>query len=1129
MGRKQSYQRIITYLALGVLGVTPSSGGESRPEASTGVVVQEVKPGFAGEKAGLQPGDVIFSWSREASLPASPALESGPIRSPFELWWVQTEQAPRGSITLHGGRGEDDRQWILSSQLWEVQVIPELPADLLTLYRAGKESRGQGKLSEALHPWKAAAASVARSGEIELAIWFHTARASTAAEGALWDEVDAAYEDALELADEHSPVLTRIWILLHWGETCLRRNLFDRAQDLYERALRSAELQFPRSLVTATALHLLGNTQGIQDNLSSSEDFFRRSAALYEELAPVSAGLASTLNGLGITAAKRGDLDAAENFFGRSLSIYQMLDPEGGGAAGAWHHLAMVAHIRGDLAAAEERFRRALALREKLGGSDLAYSFESLAILAQERGDLTVAEELLLRSLAIKQKDMPESLDVAHALHNLGRLAAMRGNLETADDYTLRALAIREKVAPGSLDVAVTLEALGMRAQNRGNLTAAEDYLRRALAIYQAVIPEAPEVARTLANLGDVMRERGDLATAELQIKRALEMVEKLAPGSIDLAETLDLLAGVHFQSQNWKEAESLTHRALAIYGKTFPEGSKYMMSLHRLGRILQRTNRQEKAAAAFENAVALFESQRARSGESSDVRSLFATQYRGLYHDYLAAQVGLGRLAEAFHSLERGRARGFLQLLAERDLTFASHLPEGLARDRRSLAAQYDQIQAGLAQLSPGQDDEKIKQLQEQLRGLRARQAALINEIRKSSPRFASLQYPEPFDLAQAQAALDPGTVLLSYSLGEDRSYLFVVEASAGPDSGLSVFTLPVGEKDVREKVEVFRNLLQNPGASLEALRTQGQRLYQDLVEPAERQIRHAERLLISPDGPLHSLSFAALIRQNRYLIDWKPIYTVLSATVWAEIKGRRRELLKPEEVLVAALGDPVYSHLPVEPRDTTEALQTADVRAVIRQRKLSLAPLESTRDEVLGISATFPKTRLFLGPEATEEKAKAIAPQAQILHFACHGLLDERFPLNSGLALTFPDHPIEGQDNGLLQAWEIFEQVRLDADLVTLSACDSGLGQEMGGEGLVGLVRAFQFAGARSVLASLWSVADDSTALLMKRFYTYLRQGQTKDEALRAAQLDLIRSEKSELSHPYHWAGFALYGDWR
>ena len=147
--------------------------------------------------------------------------------------------------------------------------------------------------------------------------------------------------------------------------------------------------------------------------------------------------------------------------------------------------------------------------------------------------------------------------------------------------------------------------------------------------------------------------------------------------------------------------------------------------------------------------------------------------------------------------------------------------------------------------------------------------------------------------------------------------------------------------------------------------------------------------------------------------------------------------------------------------------------------------------------------------------------------LHIASHGLLDDRFPLDSALAFSIPERWREGEDNGLLQAWEIFEQVRLDADLVTLSACDTGLGKVLGGEGLLGLARAFQYAGARSVLASLWSVSDDSTGELMRRFYGYLKQGQAKAEALRSAQLDLLRDP--ELSHPFHWAGFELVGDWR
>jgi CHAT domain-containing protein len=146
--------------------------------------------------------------------------------------------------------------------------------------------------------------------------------------------------------------------------------------------------------------------------------------------------------------------------------------------------------------------------------------------------------------------------------------------------------------------------------------------------------------------------------------------------------------------------------------------------------------------------------------------------------------------------------------------------------------------------------------------------------------------------------------------------------------------------------------------------------------------------------------------------------------------------------------------------------------------------------------------------------------------VHFATHGLLDDRFPLNSALALTIPDRSDEGE-NGLLQAWEIFEQVRLDADLVTLSACETALGAEASGEGLLGLTRAFHYAGATSVLGSLWRVPDRSTAELMAAVYRHLYAGVSKDEALRRAQRAAI--ENPETIDPFHWAGFTLSGLWR
>jgi len=394
----------------------------------------------------------------------------------------------------------------------------------------------------------------------------------------------------------------------------------------------------------------------------------------------------------------------------------------------------------------------------------------------------------------------------------------------------------------------------------------------------------------------------------------------------------------------------------------------------------------------------------------------------------------------------------------------------------------------------------------------------------------------------------------MLSYIIGESESYLF----NLGPEDDLRVQALPIGESELRQRVEKFRGLIaEAQGTALgefraAELRRLSKELYNLLIAPAADRIEKAERVLIVADGPLHYLPFAALLREtssedehphDQYLAEWKPFHSVLSATVYAEIKKDRPGPTKSQTgspLFFSAFGDPQFP----AGLETKGPEQIADirVRSAIRRGILQFEPLPSSRREVEGIASLFPsdKVAIFLGAEATEERAKAIGKGARILHFATHARLDDRFPLNSALVLTIPEGFPEDRDNGLLQVWEIFEKVRLNADLVVLSACDTGLGAEQGGEGLIGLTRAFQYAGARSVIASLWSVRDQATSELMIRFYKHLRAGLPKDEALRQAQVELIRSpievgnEKGKktlfnASKPYFWAGFQVYGDWQ
>ena len=315
---------------------------------------------------------------------------------------------------------------------------------------------------------------------------------------------------------------------------------------------------------------------------------------------------------------------------------------------------------------------------------------------------------------------------------------------------------------------------------------------------------------------------------------------------------------------------------------------------------------------------------------------------------------------------------------------------------------------------------------------------------------------------------------------------------------------------------------------------------------------------MLIVGDGPLLSLPFSALTRRNadgrrQFVVEWKPTLFAASATTY--IANFRLDSLSNKAGALVAFGDPV---IPLRARaqqdgelrnaDTDVAKEIAEADNTAQDKAESdaapadaelaaelarsgrLGRLPATRGEVTGIVGLYgSQAQALLGRDATEERAKTLGPSARILHLATHGLINDRLPLNSGLLFSPPQGPKEG--NGLLQAWEIYDGLRLTADLVTLSACDTALGEEARGEGLMSLTRAFQVAGARTVVASLWKIADTSTASLMTRFYRELKSGNAKDASLQAAQRALLSGEQGSgrWRHPFYWAAFQAYGAWQ
>jgi CHAT domain-containing protein/tetratricopeptide (TPR) repeat protein len=1248
---------LLTLIAIhGFFSPLDSSQVAIAEEFGSGVIVETVVPGSAGDRAGVRPGDILTSWGRSAAMPANPSGARGVIRSPFDLAEIAVEQAPRGVVTLEGTRGDGQFTAAMPPGDWGISSRPRMAAPVLAAYREGSGWIGGGEVEKGIAIWRRGATLATRNGAPETAAWLSLKIAmSLAALDAAWQAVEenreqahSAYATAVSAARDSSDPIILAQALEAEADGLAQHGAFSRATEQYLEAAQARARVNPQSLALAQILRKQARAWREAASPSTPADFVSRgytldaeatstlrvaaaslveSAKLTERLAPQSLALATILNEQALVAARLLDLEAARRLQQRALAIEKGLvsgSPEAtatrqavDGIVTLWRitadslmnaggnfiaEQAYLLEVQRDLDGARQIFERLYpgcddaargpAGELVLGCRRLAHTLNNLGMVAAQRGNPGVGQRLIERARLINEalrmhqifdkpspsgggvvNDSDAAFDVSRNLNNLGTVAWLRGDLDTAADYFTRALDTRMKCGtPCAGGLALTYRHLARVATGRLDLDKAADLYREALKVDETALKSADPrfsstplvraVATGYKGLADVAYASHDYAEAQRLYMEALSRQRKAVPKSLELAETLVRLGMVARDAGNLSAAEALLREAITVANGVVPDSPEVATAAHTLGTVLVRTGRLDEAATYYSMAITALESESSKLGGAEDVRSRFVAQRGAMYYDYIKLLVDRKDHPGAFQLLERSRAQSLRALLAERDLVFREDVPAALDRERRQINSRYEKVHA-LLQIGQGAD--QVENLRAQLRALRDQRQAIADRIRETSPRLAAIEYPQPLAAPDARQALDPGTVLLSYAVGETETLLFILQPSqrlvaASPD--LEVFRLPIGRQKLQGEIRGFQSVI-DPGTQSSrpnralvpagnrvktddlSLEERGTRLFDTLIRPAYQFVAASTRVLISADGPLHALPFGALIDRaarpgtDRYLIEWKPVHTIVSATVYAEVRKRRWSADVAPVMELVAFGDPDYS----ESGATTQIIAYPDF-AAIRQGRLS--PLPGTRAEVERVSALYtPNARVYLGRDATEERLKEIAtrsvrPGLRYLHIASHGLLDDQFPLDSALALSTPATAVDSHDNGLLQAWEIYEQLRIDADLVTLSACETGFGEDIGGEGLISLSRAFLYAGAHSVLASLWRVNDDSTADLMARFYTHLKAGRSKDEALRAAQIDFIRRKSSssggqpgprpgDWSHPYHWAGFSIVGDWR
>jgi CHAT domain-containing protein len=415
-----------------------------------------------------------------------------------------------------------------------------------------------------------------------------------------------------------------------------------------------------------------------------------------------------------------------------------------------------------------------------------------------------------------------------------------------------------------------------------------------------------------------------------------------------------------------------------------------------------------------------------------------------------------------------------------------------------------------------------KIDQIRKKQTELDHQYQDLIIEIRNTNPMYAEVQYPQPLKLVQAQALLDDDSVLLEYFLGSGGSSLFVVSKN-----DVAVFPIKKSD-DLSKLVTELRNVIMKPDPIYDASEktyskytTLAATLYADTLKPAEPVLKTKSKVFIAPDGALSYLPFESLLTQKvsaskidftklpyfarDHEIDYIPSISVLASIA----KNKHQDSSGQMQLL--AFADP-----------SLKGARPGNDRSV-RSWAGKLTQLPHAREEVKGISQFYPQNEVTVvtGNDASESKLKQMKLDSyKRLHFASHGLIDEEKPEYSALVLTAGDET----EDGFLTMREVFD-LKLNADLVVLSACKSGLGKEIRGEGITGISRAFLCAGTPSVLVSLWDVYDLSTADLMTSFYKNMEtKNLSKAAALRAARLEMIHNPK--YSHPYYWAPFVLIG---
>jgi CHAT domain-containing protein/Tfp pilus assembly protein PilF len=853
---------------------------------------------------------------------------------------------------------------------------------------------------------------------------------------------------------------------------------------------------------------------------------------------------AELLRQWGVGFEYRDDLVNAERRYQAALMEWRGTGRDNMAVANTVLSLAIVQMKGGDLAKAEISLDEVLhAAQEDAPNSlQMALALANFGVLFEDEGDLARAERFYLLALKLEEKHFPGSIHLAHTFTSLGTLAQQEGNLQRAELLERRALSITQRFGE-SLQVAAILTHLSECVLERGKVEEAERYQKRALLIQQKLAPETISVVSMLANLGKIARKRGALSEAETYYGQAWDLAKRINAPDREIASFLIGRAEVLLDARELPKAEDMYRKSLALLEKSAPQSTDYGNTLAALASILRQEEQFKEATQLYDQALALLEEKSPYLSDITEQRSRYRARLANYYREYIELLRMQGQLEGAFEVVEGFRARTLFERLAQEHAELQSGTDPGLRKRAQWVKAELDaKTTYRLRLTTENHTDQQLSQVEAEISELLLRYQEIQEQMRASDPAHATLATAQNLKISEIQSLLDADTVLLEYVLGEDCSYAWVLT-----DASVSAIKLPNRNTIETAAHRVYQLMAKRGTNSVTTTTTMvvdrqndAVRLSRMVIGPLLPLLRH-KRLVIVADGALQYIPFSALPDPDAGytvpLLVQHEISNLPSASVLAELRQRRTGRKQPS-YLAAIIADPVFdprderlrgASTRVPPKSWNSDLKRSAIDLGYRDGTRYLNRLLYTRNEAKAILAAMPNEKVMLALDFDASRKTVLSPALanyRIVHFATHGILDNRHPELSGLVMSLVNRKGQPED-GFLKLQDIYN-MKLPVDLVVLSGCETGIGEQIQGEGLISLTRAFMFAGATRVVASLWSVSDEATAALMGDFYRKMEtDGLTPPAALRAAQIQMWK--KKRWTSPYYWAAFQIQGEWR